>query len=209
MAKYQPELLSLLENNELSVDQLESVKTATPYALSFSLWTGMQRLFDQPQIAIAMRNPGIHREFRQRGEEYKEVSEKLKKIAGDSWHPGSATTIGWLRVHVDDENKLCFVDEVQSDTLEAAREIDNDAARTFLKQSSDWHTHGFATICQWARDIGYRVAIHSRESAAEKPGMTLSERKWNTYYRPIIKRFKLQNESVESYPAKIWIQPEP
>ncbi len=208
VAKYQPELLTLVEHNQLNIEQLESIKIETSYVLSFSLWTGMQRLFNEPQIALAMRNPGLHREFSNRGGSYKEVSDQLKKAAGFTQHPGTATTIGWLRVHVDDENKLCFIDEVQSDTLEAAREIDNDAARAFLKQSSDWHIHGFATLYHWARDIGYRVAIHSRESAAEKPGMTLSERKWNTYYRPIIKRFKLQSESVKSYPAKIWIQPE-
>lgn len=54
-----------------------------------------------------------------------------------------------------------------------------------------------------------RKNLPNRESAAKKPGMTLSERKWNTYYRRINKRFKLQTVSVESYTAKIWIQPEP
>ena len=208
VAKYQPELVQLVENNTISIEKLESVKDKTPYIISFSLWTGMQRLFHQPQIALGIRNPVIHREFNKLGGEHKAISDKLKKTAGVTCHPGTATTIGWLRIHVDDENKLCFVDEVQSDTLEAARQIDNDAANEFLKQCSDWHIHGFATIYQWARDIGYQVAIHSRESAAEKPGMTTSDRKWNTYYRPIIKRFGLKEVSVDDYPAKIWVQPE-
>ncbi len=208
VARYQPELILLVENNKLNVKQLESVQSKTFYKISFSLWTGMQRLFDQPQIALSIRNHVIHREFNERGNEYQEVTKELKKVAGRTCHPGTATTIGWLRIHVDDENKLCFVDEVQSDTLETAREIGNDAAKYFIKQCSDWHLHGFATIYQWARDIGYRVAIHSRESGMEKPGMTLSDRKWNTYYRPIIKRFALKKESVEIYPAKIWVQPD-
>jgi len=81
------------------------------------------------------------------------------------------------------------------------------AAKEFAKRCDDWHIHGFATICQWARDIGYRAAMHSRESTKTKPGMTQSDRKWNTYYRPIIKRFGLKSETVDGYPAEIFVQP--
>jgi len=49
------------------------------------------------------------------------------------------------------------------------------------------------------------VSIHSRESATAKPGMTRSDRKWNTYYAPIIKRFELRETTVEGYPARIWV----
>ena len=205
VARYQAELMLLTEDNKLRVEQLESVKTKTPYNLFFSLWTGPQRLFDQPQIVLSICNFNIHREFDNCGEEYQKVSRKLKQVAGRQCHPGTAMTIGWLRIHVDDERKLCFVDEVQSDTLEAARQINNEAARNFLNQCTDWQLHGFATICQWAREIGYRAAIHSRDSAAEKPDMTQSDRKWNTYYRPIIKRFGLTKASFDTYPADIWV----
>jgi desulfoferrodoxin (superoxide reductase-like protein) len=206
VARYQPELLSLVNNNRLGTKQLESVKLVSPYRVSFSFWDGSQRLFDRPQLVLAIRNPGIHMRFMEKAGEYKEVSSQLRVVAATPYHPGTEHTIGWLRVHVDDANKLCFVDEVQSDTLESARIMNEKAAKEFLRECAEWNIHGFATVCQWARDIGYRAAIHSRESAEKKPGMTPSDRKWNTYYQPIIKRFGLQEISLEEYPARIRVQ---
>ena len=175
--------------------------------MSLSLWKGAQRLFSWPQVAFSIRCQSIHQQFLKKGGEHGSVSRALKEVAGGPWHPGTRTTIGWLRIHVDDEHELCFVDEVQSDTLEAARMMDEAAAKEFVKQCSDWHVHGFATLCQWAREIGYRAAMHSRKSAMAKPGMTQSDRKWNTYYSPIIKRFGLQIETIDGYPAEIFVQP--
>ena len=205
--RYQKELTVLLDGNRLRTSDLRGLPDESPYVLSLSLWKGAQRLFLHPQVVFSIRCPSIHRQFLQKGEEHEVVSRALKEVAGGPWHPGTRTTIGWLRVHVDDEHELCFVDEVQSNTLEAARMMDQAAAKDFVKQCSDWHIHGFATICQWAREIGYRAAMHSRKSTMAKPGMTQSDRKWNTYYRPIIKRFGLQSETIDDYPAEIFVQP--
>jgi hypothetical protein len=49
--------------------------------------------------------------------------------------------------------------------------------------------------------------MHSPESAGANPGMTPSERKWKTYYAPLIKQFGLKQESVPGYPGPIMIEP--
>ena len=208
-ARYQKELAVLLTDNRLRVSDLRDLPDESPFVLSLSLWKGMERLFHQPQAVFSIRCPSVHRQFLQEGGEHEFLSRTLREVAGTTRHPGTRTTVGWLRVHVDDKHRLCFVDEVQSDTLEYARRMPATAAKEFVKQCNDWHIHGFATICQWARDIGYRAAMHSRESANTKPGMTQSDRKWNTYYRPIIKRFGLESETIEGYPADIFVQPMP
>ncbi len=207
-SRYQPELLTIVEDNRIGAEQIESVQIDTPYSLSFSVWEGIQRIFNEPQLVLRIRNADIHKRFQEQGGEYKEVSDKLKLVAAGPWHPGTAYTVGWIRIHVDDDNGLCFVDEVQSDAMEKAREIDLKAAKEFLQECKNWHIHGFATVYHWARDIGYRVAIHSRETANKKLGMTPSNRKWNTYYQTIIKRFGLQPVVVKGYPGKIWASPE-
>jgi hypothetical protein len=53
------------------------------------------------------------------------------------------------------------------------------------------------------------VAMHSEASAATVPGKTRSERKWNVYYAPLIKRQGMQLASFEGYPAPIWAEPGP
>ena len=82
---------------------------------------------------------------------------------------------------------------------------EQEPAVAFAKAVRDWHIHGFASVKRWADEIGYRVAMHSRESAAAKSGMTQSDRKWSTYYAPIIKRFGLREEQVKGYPARICV----
>ena len=36
-----------------------------------------------------------------------------------------------------------------------------------------------------------------------KPGMTKSERKWNTYYQPIIQQYKLAEQQAPGYPHPV------
>lgn len=204
-SRYQPEILNLMSGDKIHERDLQIIQNNSPYSIVLSFWDKSQRIFDEVQLVFLVRNLEIHREFQKRGGAHKNVSEQLKKIAKLPCHPGTANTIGWLRVHIDDENKLCFIDEVQSDTLEEAYKDGSPAAKEFLKACSDWHFHGFSTIYRWACDIGYRVGIHSRESAVCKEGMSRSERKWNTYYKPLIKRYKLRKAHFDNYPSEIWI----
>ncbi len=204
--RYKNEFLTLLENGRFTQRELELVSDESPYKVHFSLWTGYQRIFNTPQLVMEIRNPNIHRQFMKRGGQYQEVSNELKLAAKRSGHPGTATMIGWFRIHVDDDNKLCFVDEIQSDTLEMALSIKDEVAVEFYKQCDKWNIHGFATVCNWAREIGYRAAIHSKKSASLKYGMTPSERKWNSYYRTVIKQFGLVEEPIEGYPESIWVE---
>ena len=204
--RYKNELLELVENGMITLKQLESVSDGSPYKVHFSIWNGPQKIFNTHQLVMEIRNPIIHRQFMDKDEEHREVSKKLKRVAQRKGHPGTATTIGWLRIHVDDDNKLCFVDEIQSDTQEEALTINNEAATEFHKQCSKWNIHGFATISNWARKIGYRAAIHSKESSSSITGMTPSDRKWNSYYRIVIKQFGLQKDIIEGYPENIWVE---
>ncbi len=204
--RYQNELLLLLDDGRVSVDELRAATVDSVFSAHFSIWSGSQRVFDEPQLVFEIRNVGIHEEFRQRGGVYAKVSETLCRVAERREHPGTSTTIGWLRVHVDDENGVCFVDEVQSDTIEEARQMTEAPAELFQKACQNWHLHGFATICRWAARIGYKAGIHSRSSAAQIPGMSPSERKWNTYYRSIIKRFGLIEQSLQPYPGEIYLE---
>jgi hypothetical protein len=205
-SRYQTDFLLMLDEGKISIEKLTATTSDTPYRVHFSVWEGPMRIFDEPQLVFEIRNPTIHSRFASMGGAYEDTSYRLKDVAGRDCHPGTATTIGWLRVHVDDDNHLCFVDEVQSDTLEAAYQMEGAAAAEFYKECQDWHIHGFATISRWAAQIGYRAAIHSKDSAMKKDGMTQSDRKWNTYYRAITKRFNLIEEGVAGYPEKIWVQ---
>ena len=205
-SRYQNEFLLLLDEGRISVQALRTATVDSVFSARFSVWDGAQRVFDDPQLVFDIRNAAIHEEFNQRSQEYVLVSDGLRRVAAKRSHPGTATTIGWLRVHVDDENRVCFVDEVQSDTLEAARRMTGAPVEQFQKACQDWHLHGFATICRWAARIGYRAGIHSQSSASRMPGMSPSERKWNTYYRPIIKRFGLIEQPLQPYPGKIYLE---
>ena len=56
------------------------------------------------------------------------------------------------------------------------------------KEIADWQVNGFASVRRWARSIGYRIAMHSEESAAKVEGKTTSPRNWAFYYASLIKR---------------------
>ena len=204
--RYKDKFLAMSRGGKIPVDQLEKVKDNSLYEIRLSLWRGGYAVVDVPQLVIDVRNPGVHDYFVEQGGQYEKVSRKLQKAAAMPRHPGTKNSIGWLRVHIDEEHKICFVDEVQSDTLEAALAIGNEPARLFAKECRDWNLQGFATVCKWAKDIGYRAAIHSRESVRTCAYMTQSDRKWNTYYRSIIRRYGLEKCSLSGYPGPLWIE---
>ena len=157
------------------------------------------------------------KELRFGTEEQKEVANFIIGTAGYKWHPGQSNCVGWIRVHIDDENKLCFVDEVQSDTVEELSAYLRDnlsdlssaqirSIKDYLQAVKQWHVHGMSCLMQWVSEIGYDLGMHSRESAkASKHGMTPSDRKWNTYYGAFIKRYSMQSTVVDGYPAPIWV----
>lgn len=209
-SRYKAQLLGILDNNKATVQKLSRAECQTEFDVRLSTWSGDMRLFDVPQLVLQLRNIPVHRRFAEKSQRHREISSEIKGQARQSPHPATENTIGWLRIHIDDENKLCFVDEVQSDALELALKYSHDrryteAAQEFMRDCSPWHLHAFATVYQWANNIGYRAAIHSRESAEKIAFMTRSERKWTSYYSPIIKKFALQRHSVEQYPDKIFI----
>jgi hypothetical protein len=204
-SRHQVDLLELVRDRSVSVDALRSLAGRAAYLLRFSTWNGPQRSFSTSQLVFNINCPTAYARLRNRGEQTKILARWLRD-ARLRWHPGTATTIGWLRVHIDDDNKLCFVDEVQSDVLEDLRRVPPaDAISEFVTSVCDWHIHGFASVKRWAIEIGYRAGIHSRRSAAAKKGMTKSDRKWYSYYAPIIKRFDLHEMEVTGYGAPVCI----
>jgi len=78
------------------------------------------------------------------------------------------------------------------------------AATDMAREVADWNMHGFAAVARWSRMIGYRVAMHSPETAANVIGYTRSKRIWNTYYAPLITRFKLERVSFAEYGGEIY-----
>jgi hypothetical protein len=181
------------------------------FTLSFSAWAGAQRVADAPQIVFRVNAQSLYTHLAYADPEaMKAVNEALFANC-NAWHPADEWSVGWLRLHKDDENELLFVDEVQSDALESLRNsrrsLDQKAVARVERYLRRWHLHGFASVHRWANAIGYRAGIHSRKSAAAKSGMTQSERKWNTYYAPIIRQFGLREEAVSGYPAPIMVEP--
>jgi len=185
--------------------------------LRFSVWRGAERIFNVPQLVLEVEAYDLLEELRNGRKEQQMVANLIKGSADWQWHPGKSNCVGWIRVHIDDKNRLCFIDEVQSDTVEEVtrylqhnREILSTAETTCIEQYLQavklWHVHGYVCLSQWATDIGYRVGMHSRESAAlVKTAMTPSDRKWNTYYGALIKRYALQRQVVERYPAPVYV----
>lgn len=210
-SRHKAQLLSILENNNATVEALSSAKYNTDFDVRLTTWRGEMRLFDNPQLVLQIRNiPVHHRLAKHDSPRYGELSNDIKAQARNLRHPATENTIGWLRIHIDDENKLCFVDEVQSDAMELAREYLTDprytnAAQEFINECSPWNLHAFATVYQWANNKGYQPAIHSRESAEKIKYMTKSERKWVNNYNAIIKKFALRKESIDQYPADIFV----
>jgi len=213
-ARHQSELLSLVNDHALTVDALLSIDKTNEFDIRLTTWFGEMRIFDEPQLVLQLRNQLIHSEFCDRGASYQRFSELLREQAKGLHHPATENTVGWLRVHVDDKNRLCFVDEVQSDAMEIALEYSRKrseysrAAHEYMQRCSRWQMHAFSTIYHWALSIGYRAAIHSKDSARTVQFMTPSERKWNTYYRPIIKEYHLKVERFTGYPERIYVSSE-
>lgn len=206
-ARYQRELLAISNGGKLSVDRLLNLPDESSFSIRYSIWKGAQRIFNTPQLVVEVENREALIKLHSGNNDQKKIARKITAAAGFQWHPGKTACVGWLRVHIDDTNKICFVDEVQSDAMEEAMNVDREVTGDYLATVKDWHLHGFATICHWAATIGFKAATHSRESAAEsKFGMTPSDRKWNTYYGTLIKRFSLCETKIDGYPAPIWIQ---
>lgn len=137
-----------------------------------------------------------------------QLRRSLREAAEWSMHPVTAETVGWLRVHVDDLQRLVFVDEVQSDVVEhlLARAAEGDvAAQMLARELTDWQVNGFASVRHWAAAIGYRVAMLSEESVAAIAAKTKSARKWNVYYGALIKRLGLARHACAEYPGAIFI----
>ncbi len=209
-SRFKTHFLAMLVNGSVSVELLRLATNKTDFDIRLTTWQGEMRIFNVPQLVMQVRNIPIHHRFKAGSLWHSELSEFIKAEAKKSCHPSTENTVGWLRIHIDDENKLCFVDEVQSDAMELALTHSKNpryelAAKEFLRDCSSWHLDAFATVFQWAQDIGYRPAIHSRQSAIDKEYMTRSERKWVTYYGTIVKQFGLQEVELQGYPGKIWV----
>jgi len=192
---------------------LANVREHSFFTLSFRAWDGGMRLTEDCELVIRVNAEWLYRLLGNKNlTALKAVNEAIFANS-NPWHPADAWTVGWLRVYVDDANKLIFVNEVQSDALESLRDakvsLDPQEIRRIEKALTPWQVHGFASVRQWARKIGFRAALHSKESAGAIPGMTRSERKWNTYYEPLIKQFGLHSEILTGYPAAIMVEAQP
>ena len=211
--RYSDDLLPLLEDGRMPTRALKEVRGQRDFTLGLGFWIGSQRLFSSPQIVFRVECQRLLQGLAGQGDGLKHLTEKLVRFndRAKRWHPTETWGVGWLRVHADDGNRLAFVDEVQSDIMEALERLaQGDAkepAERVMRALRPWNLHGFASVRRWARAIGYRAAIHSRQSCLLKPGMTRSERKWNTYYQPIIRQFGLTEETVAGYPAPVMAEP--
>jgi flagellar biosynthesis GTPase FlhF len=226
-ATYGRYIIPLIKNGMISLADLVDVEPVLMFSLSLGLWTGSQRLFqNSPQLVFKINSQRLYTRFADENmETRKAVNEALLNFS--SGHPVDNWNVGWLRVHKDGANKLAFIDEVQSDALEELREtyhpskdrrqyltyrikklkfLNELEVRRIERALRPWNLHGFASVKHWAHSMGYRAAIHSRESAQKKPGMTQSDRKWNTYYAPIISQYRLTAESVPGYLAQIMVE---
>ena len=206
-ARYKSELATLWGGRVLDIADLRSAQVVSELDLSLGVWLGAQRIFDTAQLVFRITCAAVHRRLAAGDQEDQRLSGQMQTIAIREGHPGTANMVGWLRVHIDDDARLCFVDEVQSDVMEALLgEADkgSNRAQDLVKELRPWLFHGFATVKRWADALGYRVGIHSRESAHAKAGMTASARKWNVYYQAIIKRFGLVEAKVPGYPKPIF-----
>jgi len=216
-ARYQRELLEIMDGGVLSTNDLASLPDQSPFRLRFSVWRGAERIFRVPQLVLEVEAYDLLKELRFGTKEQQEVANFIIGTAGYKWHPGQSNCVGWIRVHIDDENKLCFVDEVQSDTVEELSTYLRDnlsdlssaqicSIKDYLHAVKKWHVHGMSCLMQWVSEIDYDLGMHSLESAkVSKYGMTPSDRKWNTYYGAFSKRYSMQLKEVEGYPAPIWV----
>ena len=212
-SRYQRDLLGLLQQSRITLEAIQHyIDHNTTFDLSLDVWTGPQRTFLQPQIVFRIMAPAALKTLSQQSKGHEQLIARLMAMAKETIHPTNQHTIGWLRVHVDEPNRLIFIDEVQSDFMEwawaEAKERQSEAAADMTKALQDWLFHGFATVQHWSHSIGYRVSMHSKASAAKKAkkGMTPSERKWNIYYQALINRYGLTERRVKGYPACICVE---
>lgn len=208
--RYEPQFIPLIESGKIRRHVLNEASHETPFTLSLQRWQGSQRIFNARQIVFCI-------DARARIQAYMDRHKRAAAIVRQVFmkrvclHPAYNGTVGWLRIHMDNDRQILFVDEVQSDALEKVRQQKDHPQYKHLvalsKELMAWNLHGFASVRQWATALGYRTAIHSRETLISKCGATQSNRKWNTYYESIIKAFRLVEEEVESYPGTIMIEP--
>lgn len=206
---YKKELLQIVSDGNIYYKDLRELALNSEFTLSLDVWWGMQRIIDVPQIVFKIQADEIMNHFSKKGGSYRSIILELKKLAsGDILHPCDKHTVGWFRVHIDYKRAIVFIDEVQSDLLEHLESFfkDNKEAQEIRDSLRRWIHHGFVSIRAWATEMSYRVAIHSKESALKKVGMTQSERKWNLYYRPIIKKYGFEEIQVSEYGGNIHIE---
>ena len=211
--RYQKDLLGFIRNGYISTEELQSyVDDHQRYGLSLDSWCGPQKTFRNSQIVFRITASRLYEAIGRKGTSYMKLISTIKSDSESSYHPTTTNTVGWIRVHVDDENKISFIDEVQSDVMEYLYEIvqskdsNADIASEILKEIKDWHLHAFATVQHWSRSIGYTTAIHSKQSAfSGSRNMTPSDRKWQTYYQSLIKGKQLVETAVHGYPGPIFL----
>ena len=189
--KFKDELIPRLNRkNCLTVDAIRAVEHPSGYSIGVGKWRGAQRQFRASQLVLRVNARG-------RFEEMLNEDAALGSLVG-RWtelnrglgrhHPLTDWSVGWLRVHIGE--KWVFIDEIQSDPLEAFRR-NADMAPLVGAVRRDWHLHGAATIHRWAREMEFGFFMQSRESLLAKSGATKSLRKWKTYYEPVAKAFGL------------------
>lgn len=213
--KYQDDLVPLVENAHLSVEAMRSFVQPRRYTLSLGVWTGMQRIFPVPQLVFHINCEPVLEDLVQQDLACERIVGKITRhnqvLAGS--HPLRKWSVGWLRVHLDEANRLVFIDEVQADSLELLRTQtsgpDAECAKRAQKSLARWNLHGAASVHRWGHQIGFRLAMHSKASLRKKSGATQSERKWNTYYKPIIKAFGLKEITVQDYGVTIMVESRP
>lgn len=211
--RYKKDLLGFIRDGYITTEGLKSyVDDHERYALNLGSWNGQQRIFADPQLVLRITASRLYDSICWKGPRHMKLISTLRSLATSFFHPATADTVGWIRVHVDDENWISFIDEVQSDVMEhlysIVRKDDSnaDVASELLKEIRDWHFHAFSTVQHWSRSIGYTVAIHSRRSASKAArGKTRSERKWQTYYQSLIKVNRLVETVVPGYPGPIFL----
>lgn len=211
--RYQKDLLGFIRNGYISTQELQSyVDDHRRYDLSLDSWSGPQRIFKNPQIVFRITASKLYDAIGRKGSSYVNLISTIRSNSETTYHPTTANTVGWIRVHVDDENRISFIDEVQSDVMEylyaivQSKDSNADVANELLKEIRDWHFHAFATVQHWSRSIGYTAAIHSKQSAfSGSRKMTPSERKWQIYYQSLIKGKHLVETTVPGYPGPIFL----
>ena len=207
--RYKRDLLSVFRQGVARRQDLAEFRVGSPkYSLGFTTWSGAQMVFAGTQIVFQVCSSQLSTAEGAGHRSTFQLRTTLREAAERSPHPVTPETVGWFRVHVDDLHRLVFIDEVQSDVIEhllALASGGDSAAAVLSKEISDWQVNGFASVRHWARSIGYRIAMHSEESAARIEGKTASARKWNVYYASLIKHGRLGSEQPEGYPGAILV----